>query len=394
MKRLGRFLRALVLIVIAVLAVFWWVARPSSPGEFYEFTADPPATPGELLRQEVLEAPLPEGAKGYRILYSTTRHDGSAAVASAVVVVPETGGAAAPVVAYAHGTTGVRPGCAPSVFDNPFPNVPGFPGLLAEGWAYVATDYVGLGTEGGHFYLVGDDAARAVLDSIRASGRLEGVALARNAVVWGHSQGGHSALWTGQRAADYAPDLSIAGIAAVAPATDLPKLAEVSGSGTFGKIVLSYITDAYDRAYPDIGAWSYVRPVSRWLTRDIASRCIESPDAIFSVLQTMLLPGEGPFARSPLEGAFGEKLAANVPTGPFAAPTLIAQGGADDLILPDIQDAFVAKLCAAGVPVEYRRYPGKDHISVVAPESPLTADLIAWTRARFDGAAPLDGCGG
>ena len=33
-------------------------------------------------------------------------------------------------------------------------------------------------------------------------------------VIWGHSQGGHAALWAGQIAASYAPDLSITGAVA------------------------------------------------------------------------------------------------------------------------------------------------------------------------------------
>ena len=37
--------------------------------------------------------------------------------------------------------------------------------------------------------------------------------------VWGHSEGGHAALFTGELAARYAPDLKLVGVAAAAPAT-------------------------------------------------------------------------------------------------------------------------------------------------------------------------------
>ena len=63
-------------------------------------------------------------------------------------------------IGWAHGTKGIARGCAPSV-EGPFVDVPAVPELIAAGWAYVATDYVGLGTDGGHAYLVGDDAARS-----------------------------------------------------------------------------------------------------------------------------------------------------------------------------------------------------------------------------------------
>jgi hypothetical protein len=40
--------------------------------------------------------------------------------------------------------------------------------------------------------------ARAVLDSVRAAGSLRDATARRNFAVWGHSQTGHAALFTGQ----------------------------------------------------------------------------------------------------------------------------------------------------------------------------------------------------
>src|SRR5690606_18272630 len=150
--------------------------------------------PGTLLAVEPYFRDVPEAADAWRILYTTTRIDDTQAVASAVVMAPK--GALGPLDAsgWAHGTKGVAPGCAPSV-EWPFADVPAVDDLLAEGWAYVATDYVGLGTKGGHAYLVGEDAARAVMDSLRAAQAMEAVEIGARSVVWGHSQGGNSALW-------------------------------------------------------------------------------------------------------------------------------------------------------------------------------------------------------
>jgi hypothetical protein len=63
---------------------------------------------------------------------------------------------------------------------------------------------------------------------------------------------------------------------------------------------------------------------------------------------------------------------------------LIAQGLADDLVRPDVQSRFVRGRCDAGEGLEYRTYAGRDHLSVVAPDSPLTRDLVQWTRDRLD----------
>jgi alpha-beta hydrolase superfamily lysophospholipase len=379
-------------IAVAAVAVLWTASRPSQPDAFYGPPVQKPGEPGTLLRSESYTTQLPAGAKGWRILYATKRADDSAAVASAVVIASvQAGTSPRPAIAWAHGTTGIAPGCAPSVMA-PFANVPAVDRIVAENWIYVATDYVGLGTAGGHAYLVGEDAARAVLDAIRAARRLEGLAPDNRTVVWGHSQGGNSALWTGIRADDYAPDVNIVGVAALAPASDLPALFK-SGQGTmFGKIVSSYLVHAYAAAYPDVGMSAYVTPRVRPLAGDIASRCVGGRATLFSVMETKLLPAAGIFARDPTSGPLGERLRQNTPATTIAAPVLIAQGSDDDLVQASLQYRYVAARCAAGQPSDYRIYPGRDHVSLVAGHAALDADLVAWSRDRFAGAPDTPNC--
>jgi hypothetical protein len=241
------------------MAIVWWAAGPAMPDAFYALPAQRPTTPGVLLRSEPFTRTVPRNASAWRILYTTTRADNSFAVASAVVMIPTTAARQPrPVIAWAHGTTGIAPGCAPSLMAKPLANVPALDQLIGEGWAYVATDYVGLGTAGGHAYLVGDDAARAVLDSVRAARQLSDLSLDERVVVWGHSQGGNSALWVGIRGADYAPDVTLQGIAAFAPASDLKGLVAAGRSTTFGKIVSAYLLLAYSTTYPDVKVEDYM----------------------------------------------------------------------------------------------------------------------------------------
>jgi hypothetical protein len=64
-----------------------------------------------------------------------------------------------------------------------------------------------------------------------------------------------------------------------------------------------------------------------------------------------------------------------------------AQGaGGDELAPPSIQERFVAARCRAGQVLEYVRYAGRDHLTLVAPDSPLVRGLLDWTRAQFEGA--------
>lgn len=375
----------------AVIFAIWTAARPVQPDAFYEPPAERPRDPGALLRSEAYTKQLPPGARGWRILYTTRRGDAPAVASAIVVTSTQAAAAPRPVIAWAHGTTGIVPGCAPSVMA-PFANVPAINGIVTENWVYVATDYPGLGTPGGHAYLVGEDAARAVLDAIRAARRLEGLSLDNRAVVWGHSQGGNSALWTGIRAEDYAPDVNIVGVAALAPASDLPALFKASQGTTFGKIVSSYLIKAYAAAYPDIGIPPYVSARMRPFVSDIASRCAGGWPTLFSVAETSLLPSAGIFARDPAGGALGERLRQNTPATGIAAPVLIAQGTADDLVLPALQARYVAARCASGQPIDYRIYPRRDHVSLVTDHPALDSELIAWSRDRFAGLPDTPNC--
>jgi hypothetical protein len=219
-----------------------------------------------------LTTDIPPGTRACRILFTTTRADGRNAVASGLVVVPAaTGGVSRPVIAWAHGTTGIAPGCAPSVSAKPFANVPGLDRILADGWAFVATDYVGLGTAGQHAYMVGPEAAHSVLDAVRPARQINDANISNEVVAWGHSQGGNSVLWVGSVAPTYAPDLELRGIVAFAPASDLHALVKASRTTAFGKIVSSFLVSAYAAVYPDIRVEDYLRPWPGLVSADIAS---------------------------------------------------------------------------------------------------------------------------
>ena len=71
---------------------------------------------------------------------------------------------------------------------------------------------------------MGESEARAVIDSVRAARSFPGLENSSRFVVWGHSQGGQAALFTGMIAKRYAPELQLMRVAAAAPATDLPTL--------------------------------------------------------------------------------------------------------------------------------------------------------------------------
>jgi pimeloyl-ACP methyl ester carboxylesterase len=366
-----------------------------SPDAFYDPPDSVPAQPGQLLRSEPFaSSEVPAGANAWRILYTTTRDDGVTAVASALVLAPTSATTTpSPVIAWAHGTTGFAPGCAPSIL--PAGLSAGAmmiqDRVIAQGWTLVATDYVGLGTQGPHPYLIGQGQARSVLDAVRAANQLTDITLAGDIVVWGHSQGGHAALWTGILAPTYAPELTIDGVAALAPASNLPGLINHLPTVTGGELFASYVVAAYTQTYPDVSVTEYVRPGARIIAAEMAQRCLAEKSTLVSVLTALFLD-KPLWQGDPSRGALQHRLVANVPSGPIPAPLLIGQGHADSLVVPAAQQAYVEARCAAGHAVDYRTYDGRNHVPLVEPDSPLVPDLIAWTVDRFQGQPAKNSC--
>ncbi|WP_040796753.1 lipase family protein [Nocardia higoensis] len=402
LARVGRVVAAGLALVLAIaVAGVSAHLRTSAPRteDFYSAPGGLPAEPGELLRAEPFGGgDIPADARAWRILYSTTNALGRPALSSGLVLVPRDAPAGPlPVVAWAHGTTGFATGCAPTLLPEPLASgaLPALPQLLSEGWALVATDYIGLGTAGPHPYLIGHGEATSVLDAVRAARQLPDIELDDRTVVWGHSQGGHAALWTGILAPGYAPDAHVVAVAAMAPASDGPALVRHLPDVTGGSVFASYVVAAYTATYPDVSFDRYIIPAARTLVRDMSTRCLAEPGILVSVLSALSIDRDRPvFAVDPLDGAFGDRLRENTPAGPLTVPLLLAQGGADPLITPAVQDAYAADRCAAGWNVDYRVYPKRDHLGVVAADSPLVPELITWTRARFAGRPQTPNCPG
>lgn len=377
-------------VIIAFVGVR--LSATAIPDGFYSPPGDVPAQPGVLLASEPFTRSVPDGARAWRILYTTTGLGTAPAVASALVVVPDFTGPH-PVIGWTHGTTGVATGCAPSLLPEPFVSgaMPDLHEALAAGWAVVATDYIGLGTAGDHAYVVGEPAAHAELDALRAARQLDGTDLADETVLWGHSQGGHAALWTAGVAPDYAPELDIRGVAAMAPAANLPALLQSFAGSSLSLLFGAFVLEGYRAAYDDVRIADYVKPSARIAVEEIARRCLVDPATLVSAIQAGFSGGPV-WSRDPSTGPLAARADENVPRLPIPFPVLLAQGLADPLIAPKAQQAYVDERCASGQVIDYRTYPGRDHMGVVTGDSPLLPELLAWTKDRFAGKAGAADC--
>jgi len=366
-------------------------ARAQKP--FYRATSQEIAgKPGTLIRQQPVDLPAPFGASVVRVLYRSQGLDGESIPVSGVIVVPPgpMPSEGRPIVAWAHPTTGVVPRCAPSLAMLLIQQIQGVREMVRRGYIVAATDYPGLGTPETHPYLVGVSEARAVLDSVRIARLLTG-APARFA-VWGHSQGGQAALFTGLIAKGYAPELDLVGVAAAAPATDLANLLAEDIDTNGGRNLTAMTLWSWSRVF---GAPidRVVDPAAVPIVDRLAGECIES---IYDILrrrgptrslQQAFLSVKDFYTTEPWRSL----MAKNTPgVLPPPLPVFLAQGGADDLVRPRVTLNYMKRLCGAGRKVQMDFVPAAGH-GLIASDVALSA--VQWMADRFAGRQAPSDCG-
>lgn len=376
---------------VTVLIRYYQAATPQTPSPFY--TPPQPLPPGELgsiIRRESLPSNLPEGAQAWRVMYLSTDLEGQPIAVTGTIVAPQ-GTSAEPrnIIAWAHGTTGIRPECGVSHTSDPYQQTPAIEQMLAEGFVVAITDYPGLGTPGTHPYMVGPVAAQSVLDSVRAARQIAEVSAGDEFVVWGASQGGNSALWTAQRAETYAPELKLMGAAASAPAINLRGIAEFNLDKPGGGIFLGYVFAAWDVVYPDADLSAIIKPEERATFDRMVEPCFTAPAGFLPIINTLRTPEQylsvDILKTEPWSTLFEE----NTPSEPIEVPILIAHGTADPLIPVELSEAEALRRCQAGEDVQFARYPGSSHDA----REDTAIHILGWVVDRFAGRPTSSNCG-
>src|SRR6201996_4181773 len=369
------------------------VATANAQGAFYKATEAEIAagSPGSIIREESMGT-SPPGGIAHRVLYRSTSPEGKPVAVSGVVIIPPgappEGGW--PVVAWAHPTTGVVPHCAPWLALLIFQQIAGSRPLTEQGYAIAATDYPGLGTPGPHPYLVGVSEARAVIDSVRAARTFAG---GNRYAVWGHSQGGQAALFTGIISERYAPDLKLLGVAAAAPATDLATLMTDDLDSTGGRNLTAMTVWSWSFVY-GVAADSVVAPAVMPVIDHLAEECIESPFDILARARTAApLAEKFLIVKNPAEIEPWHSLMVRNSPGllPRSLPVFLAQGMADGLVRPQVTLDYMKRLCAAGSRVRMLEMPDVKHGFAGAKSADAA---VAWMADRFAGTPAPSDCGG
>jgi pimeloyl-ACP methyl ester carboxylesterase len=358
--------------------------------DFYTTPATLSATkPGDLLRQESFAGySLPKGATAVRILYHSLDATGRDVATSGVVLIPSgtPGPKGWPVIAWAHGTSGVARLCAPSAMKDVYYGDEGLMPMVAAGFAVVATDYHGLGSDGGpHQYVNKVAQAHDVIYSIPAA-RAAVKSLGAKWVADGHSQGGLAAWGVAEAEHDLKdPDyLGAVSVAGVAREVDFfSHLSNTPGVGFY----LAFMAAGIRARYPDFDPHDLLSDAVLAHYSDVSTKgCFYYGYAVYAALPvgTLLRPQ---WEKSVWVHRFFEGNA--VGSAPIGGPLFVIAGEADQTVPIEGVRAAVKQICAAKQPVTFRSYPGLDHDPTMEKSTP---DQLEWIRSRFAGKPATSNC--
>ncbi len=376
---------------IAAFAVFLSLGGDTAEALYDVKPGEVQGKPGTLIRVWPLESGGPGNSDAFRFLYRSTGPKGETIPVSGAIFIPSgpvpAGGRN--VIAWAHPTSGVAPDCAPSLYPDRAGLIWNLKEMLNEGYVVVATDYPGLGTDGIHPYLIGESAGRAVLDSVRATRNFSNSGASNRFAVWGHSEGGHAALFTGELAARYAPELKLVGVAAAAPATYLVELFEDDAKTEQDLIAMALLS--WTRLL-SISPATVVEPAQMTAFNATARGCLTSIAQFEAIekdekrLQAARFLKIDPTKTDPWKGIMVRNSPGHARAG---APVFIAQGTADTTVDPQVTKRFAKALCAKGERVAFVELPGVSHIFVARDSAPTA---IKWMNDRFKGLPAPSSC--
>ena len=352
--------------------------RPLPVTEFYNAPKPLPAgKPGDLIRaEEYDDYELPYQIVVKRILYHSRSAGGDDVAVSGVVLIPPGNPPSSgwPVIAWAHGFTGVGRQCAPSLMRN-MESGPLLAMYVRLGYAVVATDYAGLGTDFRNAAVDLPSHAGDVINSIPAAHAAVSH-LGSKWLVMGKSEGALVALAVNEMESGmgdpaFLGSVSLTGVAQIE--TIYQRFAQGPGSSPGKLPVLAYAIKTVSPRFPP-EAMLTAKGMS--LYEEAGKSCLEAESQPVSA-GAILQPGweQDKFVQDFFRrNAFGLRTAKR--------PVLIISGAANPMMTPSMTESAVARLCQHGDVVQWYDFPGLDAGELIGSS---VRDPIAWIQGRFAG---------
>ena len=351
--------------------------------KFYD-TPDslPSGQPGEFIRSEPFyEYLLPYTISAVRILYHSRSPQDKDVAASGVVLLPR--GTAPPggwpIIAWAHDLTGSARQCPPSLLKtlNEGPLLSMYVGL---GYAVVASDYAGLGTNFPYAVLDVPSNAQDVINSVAAA-RAALPQLGSKWLVAGYERGSR---------------------VAVGVAEALPKNSTKEFLGAIGILGVADPSEFFEHLAQ---ARSYPMPIflaqgikNQYAEFRVEDMLTEKGIALYKYLgdSCEATSGEAPNSKELLKAgwqnnSFIKEFFSRNALGrkPAFGPLLLISGETDGDVPWSLTAALVSRLCEQKDTVLLVNYPGLN-ASVVLGNS--VGEQVSWIRARFSGQPAPSNC--
>lgn len=372
---------------------------PASADKFYLVPRkSAKAAAGKLLKLE-LDAntsvyTLPPNTALSRILYQSESSNGSVVPTSAYILWPyllRTQSDGFPIVAWAHGTSGIFGNCAPSNYRNLLYQFASIFELVTQGYVVVAPDYAGLGVtrdaQGNpltHPYLDNPSHANDLFYAVQAA-RSAFPSFSKRFVVMGHSQGG-GAAWAAAVRQAQKPVKGYLGAIVGSPVTSLIGLIETGGvSANAG--AAAFIARTLTNRYSGFKLSDVLTPagIGRLNLMAEIQGCFSTAAELFADEDLVYLN----WTKNARVREYDSRT--NPAERRFAGPMLVLQGEGDHAVPVSVTTRYVDKTCTAypESQLEYKRFEGVTHVPVMFASQRMWLDFI---EARFRGDAMKRGC--
>ena len=334
-----------------------------------------------------------------RFLYTTLDINGTVVPASAYVLWPwmpkfmDTDGI--PVIAWAHGTSGILPECAPSHYQNLLYHYDAPFTAALQGYAVIAPDFAGLGvnqTSDGqavpHQYGANPAAAYDLLFAVEAAQQAWPGELSKYFVAMGHSQGGGTAWSLAQELVDM-PNAGYLGSIAASPLTDYAQFVnDPTVPPQQYQLLFSWIASSLGSIFRDFDLSDWLNPmgIERLNFLEALNGCTSVGTELWGDFGIVL---QSNWTQSWFFDAFN-RLASNGGK-PVAGPLLVLQGTADPLIPKTITDYAVNETCQLypDSSLTYLTFEGSGHVPVMYAAQQI---WLQWIEDRFKGLPVQPGC--
>lgn len=342
--------------------------------------------PGEVLKLFPVDPKsmqVPGGIATYKIQYTSVDLDNSTVPATAFIAFPFVRQSDPfKLVAFAHGTSGVFRGCAPSTSSNLYNYHTWFP-LLFAGYAVVGTDYAGLGNNyTSHKYISASANANDIYWSAIAARKAFPHDLSEDWVSIGHSQGGGASWKLSEHELVQTEESGYLGGVAIAPNTHIyealleamkllqgPAGEELQDSGSASYLPSLYF--ALRAIYPRYTA-PFLSDVAKKRIElgEAAQLCATALPAVLRGLNSSQLFSNFDLAGLSAVKQFQELNAPAQGGKKTSRPLLVISGANDTTVFPSITTKAYNQSCEAGNAVHLSIYPGLEHSPVFGASAP------------------------